>query len=149
MLGRSARGTGEGGGHHDGGGLRGPTHGAGHVVVVMTANPFILTTVEVAVCARHKRCVWSNTDSWCRFLSGSIASLRQPLYNSTQEEGHVFVQCQPSWVASVCIISDHAKFVSEETLAGTAIPCGRGYGKRGGGGAYLALNFHVTRPIPL
>ena len=57
VLGRPARGTGEGGGHHDGGGLRGPTHGAGHVVVVMTANMFILTTVEVAVYARHKRCV--------------------------------------------------------------------------------------------
>ena len=37
VLGRPARGTGEGGGHHDGGGLRNLTHRAGNVKVLMTA----------------------------------------------------------------------------------------------------------------
>ena len=42
VLGRPARGTGEGTGHHDGAGLGDPAHGAGDVVVVQFANYFIL-----------------------------------------------------------------------------------------------------------
>ena len=46
VLWRSSRWTGKGSGYHDGGGLRGPAHGAGHVVVIVTAGKFILCTVD-------------------------------------------------------------------------------------------------------
>ena len=46
VLWRPTRGTGAGGGHHDGGGLKGPAHGAGYVVVVVAADIFILCTVD-------------------------------------------------------------------------------------------------------
>ena len=52
VLGRPARGTGEGTGYHDGGGLRGPTHGAGDVVVVMAGDFLVLRTVDVTVAWR-------------------------------------------------------------------------------------------------
>ena len=44
VLWRPSRGTGAGGWYHDGGGLRGPAHGAGHVVVVVAADILILCT---------------------------------------------------------------------------------------------------------
>ena len=49
VLGRPARGTGEGTGHHDGGGLGGPAHGADGVMSVMIANIEVLCTVEEGV----------------------------------------------------------------------------------------------------
>ena len=57
VLGRPARGTGEGGGHHDGGGLRGPAHGAGDVVVVVTSDGLILGTVDVTIIPRGRNAV--------------------------------------------------------------------------------------------
>ena len=39
-------GAGVGGGHHDGGGLGGPAHGAGDVVVMVTSDVLILSPVE-------------------------------------------------------------------------------------------------------
>ena len=49
VLGRPARGAGEGTGHHDGGGLGGPAHGADGVMSVMIANIEVLCTVEEGV----------------------------------------------------------------------------------------------------
>ena len=49
VLGRPALGTGKGGWHHDGDGLRGHAHGAGDVVVVVIDDVLILCAVDVTV----------------------------------------------------------------------------------------------------
>ena len=63
VLWRPSRGTGAGGGHHDGGGLGGPAHGAGHVVVEVAANMLILCTVD---------------ETQVRWIECSIEKLRCP-----------------------------------------------------------------------
>ena len=46
VLGCPARRTGEGGGHHDGGGLGHAAHGTGNIVVNMARDVFVLCTVQ-------------------------------------------------------------------------------------------------------
>ena len=54
VLGRPARGTGAGGGYHDGGGLEGPAHGAGDVLVVVSVDGLVFRSVQVARVCRFR-----------------------------------------------------------------------------------------------
>ena len=54
VLGCPSRGTGECGGHHDGGGLRGPAHGARHVVSMVTRDVLVLCSVDVTIVCMFK-----------------------------------------------------------------------------------------------
>ena len=47
VLGCPARGTGEGGGHHDGGGLGHAAHGTGNIVVKVAWDLLVLCTVQL------------------------------------------------------------------------------------------------------
>ena len=90
VLGRQHGGAGEGGGHRDGGGLRGPAHEAGDVAVRTTAPRLILDTVCITIaftCDHNvvKLRVLVRHICWYRFLSGRLRFQQQVLYGVTKE----------------------------------------------------------------
>ena len=81
VLGCPARGTGAGGGHHDGCGLGSPTHGAGDVLVVVARDCLILHTIEVASVLRFRLVVkfWRHGQTKS---VGCRSSVREPWASS-------------------------------------------------------------------